>query len=110
MPGILRERLIRKLANRVGCGLCGRPYRAGTMRLVAHNERLWIFHVFCQHCRTAGFICLLLDESQPLLRDVSTAEWERFRGQPPVSADDVLDLHQLLNHFAGDLTQLAGGP
>jgi hypothetical protein len=102
-PSGIRESLLKNLLRqKIECAVCGRRYRADKLRFIGHKDELWVFMAVCTRCRTAAFIGVTLQAGQPLARDMSLAEWEHFQGQPPVSVDDVLDLHDLLKNFDGD--------
>jgi hypothetical protein len=100
-----------------GCASCGQAYEAGRIRVLAERDGLFFVDLACRHCDTqaiaiitvqvgedddphaeAGELPLIQLEpaDDPVARDVA----------PAVSVDDVLDVHQFLDGFAGDTRDL----
>jgi len=48
------------------------------------------------------------DRRPRIMYDVSYEEWLAFREKPPISQDDVLDIHRFLADFDGDFEALFG--
>ncbi|RME49203.1 MAG: hypothetical protein D6791_01385 [Chloroflexi bacterium] len=44
-----------------------------------------------------------------IMYDVTYEEWLAFQQKPPISKDDVLDMHIFLKDFNGDFVQLFEG-
>lgn len=44
-----------------------------------------------------------------VMYDVTYEEWLAFQQMPPISKDEVLDIHLFLRDFEGDFVQLLGG-
>lgn len=96
-----------------GCAACGQAYGEGHIELIAQREELYFVDLSCQHCgsQAVAIVTIQIDgetarlEGGELVRaaDVDT---DTDPGGPPVSADDVLDAHHLLDDFEGDVHQL----
>lgn len=69
-------------------------------RLLARRDDLLVLELHCAACAsvTLGFIFAPDDRLLP--------ECLRLAGAPPVSADDVLDMHLQLEAWQGDLRSL----
>jgi predicted RNA-binding Zn-ribbon protein involved in translation (DUF1610 family) len=109
------------------CPACGRRYRGSKMRLLAEREGLFFVDLDCSRCgsHTVAIVTVELDESE-LTIEVSDAVGEdeiEHLGEPlpvgaaPVTTDDVLEMHQFLASYAGNLGELvetgptgSGGP
>ncbi len=96
-----------------GCAACGQPYGRGHIRLIAQREELFFVDLSCDHCgsQAVAIVTIQLDgdsatlEGGELVR-AEPAEPDAEPDGPPVSADDVLDAHDLLEGFEGDVHQL----
>ncbi len=101
MPIAVREQLLKNLVRqKIECAFCGRTYKPDKLQFMGHKEDVWVFMAFCTHCRSLALIGIAMQEGQPIIRDVSRVEWEHFEEQPPITADDVLDMHLFLEDLA----------
>lgn len=103
-----QERMLKELISTFRCQVCRRVYDREQVRIAARHEQLWIVSVRCGRCRKQQVFCVGLKENggETLLRDVSEAEEEQFRDMAPVSADEVLDMHEFLGNFDGNFKRL----
>lgn len=79
------------------CTVCDERVPAARVKLLAWRDDLAFLQLDCGAClsTTLGFVLAGVgDESAPLHRP------------DPISSDDVLDMHQLLATWRGDLTGL----
>lgn len=106
--------LSRELAT-FACAACGEPYGETRVRLIAHREELHFVDLACHHCGTqAVAIVTILDEGDSATLDPGelvpaaghVPETTGVKAARPVSADDVIDVHQLLEVFDGDVEAL----
>lgn len=84
------------------CGVCDEPVPVARIRLLARRDDLAFLEIDCAACSSATLGFVLdgrLDEAMPAAAD-----------RPPIDADDVLDMHQLLAGWQGDLAGLLDGP
>ncbi len=96
-----------------GCAACGQAYGQGHIRLIAQREELFFVDLSCDHCgsQAVAIVTIQIDgdtatlEGGELVRVEEPAP-DEVPGGPPVSADDVLDAHRLLDDFHGDVYQL----
>jgi len=94
------------------CPACGRPYGSTHVRLLAEREGLYFVDLECLACdsRTVAIVTVEVDDAEAVIADVGPgappgaghAPYQR----PPVSADDVIDMHRFLARFEGNVTQL----
>jgi hypothetical protein len=102
-----QERLLKQLVSSFRCSYCRHVFEREQVRVTARKDELWIVSVRCGRCRNQQiFWVALKDEEDATPTDVSAAEAERFAGMPPISTDDVLDMHVALRHFDGDFERL----
>jgi len=96
-----------------GCAACGQAYGEGHIRLIAQREELFFVDLSCDHCgsQAVAIVTIQVDgetatlEGGELVR-VEEQDLEAGAGAPPVSVDDVLDVHELLDDFEGDVHTL----
>ena len=96
------------------CPACGQDYGASRMRLLAEREGLYFLDVDCESCgsQTVAIVTVELDDAEASIADLSTTpqrrpplEWAP-PGAPAVNADDVLEMHEFLARFHGNVTHL----
>ena len=90
-----------RLALRDGhrCTVCEERVPADRVKLLAWREDIAFLQLDCGAClsTTLGFVLAGVgDEPAPV------------RGRQPISSDDVLDMHQFLASWRGDLSGLLG--
>lgn len=102
------EGLIKRLIATIKCGICGRLYEGGNVRILGHRDDLWFLSVFCPACRSQGLVAAVIKEGQlpQLITDLTEADQAKFRELESVDADDLLDIHTFLREFDGDFAQL----
>ena len=96
-----------------GCAACGQAYGQSHIRLIAQREELFFVDLSCDHCgsQAVAIVTVQIDgdtttlETGELVRAEELAE-ETHDIAAPVSADDVLDAHALLDDFEGDVHEL----
>jgi DNA-directed RNA polymerase subunit RPC12/RpoP len=98
-----------------GCAACGQPWEAGHIRVLAERESLYFVDLACTRCGSqAVAIVTIQPEDEAVCADVadvpSVGAADGRAPADPVSADDVLAVHQLLEGYEGDLTDLLGRP
>ncbi|HEY7024877.1 MAG TPA: hypothetical protein VH371_07955 [Candidatus Limnocylindrales bacterium] len=106
------------------CPACGRRFRGSRIKLLAERDGLFFVDLDCSRCgsHTVAIVTVESDESELSIIDASDIELavdlepEHLGEDLPeklelVTADDVLDMHELLAGYDGDFTQLlaAGG-
>lgn len=95
-----------------GCAACGQAYGQGHIHLIAQREELFFVDLSCDHCgsQAVAIVTIQIDGDTATLDGGEIVRVEPDPGAapdgPPVSADDVLDVHDLLDDFDGDVHQL----
>ena len=104
------DRMVRELMTTVNCAVCGRRYAADNISILYHQNELWFISVSCGSCHTKGMVAALIKEGgeAQFVTDLTEAELARFIEGPPISGDDVLELHDFLKSFDGDFASLFG--
>lgn len=90
---------LRALLDGSACTVCEERVPGERIRLLARRDDLAFVEIACPGCHstTLGFVVA----GDGLLSDLPAGE-----DRPPVSADDVLDMHVLLRSWRGDLRSL----
>jgi hypothetical protein len=103
-----QEQKLKQLISSYRCHVCRRCFERDHVRLAARHEQLWIVSVRCSLCRNQQvfWIALKDDKGESILQDVSERRDEVFAAMPPVTSDDVLDMHEFLRSFNGDFRRL----
>jgi len=97
--------LIQYLVATVGCAVCGQSYTAKDIDILDHRGDAWIIMLACPHCGTRGLVLAMVTDREHLhvISELDEEELESFADLPPISDDDVLDWHEFLRNYAGDL-------
>lgn len=106
----MEDRVVQEIMTGVNCSVCGQNYQAGNIKILYHEQDLWFIRVFCQSCRTRGLVAALIKEAGEarIVSDLTEDEMARFMEAPPVTGDDLLDVHSFLDNFDGDFASLFG--
>ena len=110
---------LRTQLNSFTCPACGRRYRGSRIRLLAERDGLFFIDLDCSRCgsHTVAIVTVEFGESEMSIIDASdlgTPEQlvaEHLGEALPatarlVTADDVLEMHEFLAGFHGDVTTL----
>lgn len=101
-----RGRLIRQIVTSIRCAVCGNHYNGKDIRLLGRRDELWVMRVVCDTCTTQGLVFALVKEGKTeVWSELTDREEARFAGMPPVTMDEVLDLHRELEAFEGDMEE-----
>jgi hypothetical protein len=91
------------LPDGLRCTVCDERVPATRLRLLARRDDLAFLEIDCASCSSATLGFVLGGRTDgPMPADEASPADER----PPISGDDVLDMHQLLASWRGDLAGL----
>jgi len=110
------------------CSVCHRGYQPDDIHVLSRRTDLWMMVVACAECPARNFVAAVLNDGDPqeaqlALRRLSQADVDpdliaglggSIRDEqaladspaPPVSVDDVLDMHEFLGGFDGDFQKM----
>lgn len=99
---------IKQLIANIRCAVCNHRYGLDDIRIIGHQDELWVIAVMCAECQTQGLVFAVVKEGeQPeIITDLTPEEWARFQEMSPIDTDDVLDIHRFLRDFDGDFVDL----
>lgn len=107
-----KRRLVLKLVARLRCVQCERPYDPHDFTLVHSWQDMWVLSTRCRHCNEPCHVVIFMRldaEAGPeaeLVTDLTPEELEDVDQRRPITFDDVLDVHVLLEECDGDLEVL----
>lgn len=92
------------LPDGLRCTVCDERVPATRIRLLAHRDDLAFLEIDCGACSSATLGFVLGGRTDgPMPADGMRSQAD---GRPPISADDVLDMHELLATWRGDMAGL----
>jgi hypothetical protein len=103
-----KRRLVLKLVARLRCAECGLSYDSHDFVLVDRQPDAWVLGVQCRQCGASSHVLIVMDlHSGPEpVAGPSREERGIAHEWPPISRDDVLDVHEILEEFDADLDDL----
>jgi hypothetical protein len=103
-----KQKLVLKLLARLRCPSCGHPYDPQQCTVMDRRPETWVMAVSCPRCQTAAYVVVVMKvvDETAAITELSAEEQEAATHWPPISADDVLDLHIVLQDYTGDLETL----
>lgn len=110
-----KRRFVLKLVARLRCVECQRPYDPHDFTLVHNWPDMWVLSTRCRHCNEPCHVVIFMRldaEHEPeaeLVTDLTPEELQDIDQRLPITFDDVLDVHVLLEHSDGDLETLLAG-
>ena len=92
----------------IKCGVCGQCYEPDNINVLGHEEGLWLLSVFCPSCQTQCLVAAVIREDKKIevITDLTEAELDKFKDAASLTADEVLDMHNFLKDFDGDVSRL----
>jgi len=104
----VEDGLIKRLMAEIKCSVCGQRYELDNIDVLGHHEDLWFLSVLCPACHAQCLVAAVIREGRvpEVTTDLTEAELDRFRNVSRVTTDDVLDMHNFLKDFDGDLFRL----
>ena len=97
-------RRLREQAKDYDCKVCSANHARSEIRLLGRLEAAWIVRVTCWQCETAIKLLVYVDRERTSL--VPAKERPARAKRPPVSLDEVIDAHEFLAQFDGDVSAL----
>lgn len=104
----MEDGLIKRLMSSIKCGVCGQHYEADNVDVLGHHEDLWFLSALCPACHARCLVAAVIREDRipEVFTDLTEAELDRFVNVSKVTTDDMLDMHNFLRDFDGDISRL----
>ncbi|MFZ5917975.1 MAG: hypothetical protein ACOYZ7_13620 [Chloroflexota bacterium] len=111
--GLDKQAFVRHLVSRVRCPVCQRSYTPADILALEHSPQgeMWLAVLSCAMCQTQGLVVAIeqrtSDAEQPFT-ELTARERASLAHRKPITSDDVLDWHEFLRDYQGDIAELAG--
>lgn len=102
MPDINADEFLNSFLARVRCCACGRLHPREEIQVLNRRGESWLLKVYCPTCRTRSLVVARISDEP----SVTPRESTRDQPLPPLTMDDVLDIHLFLRDFQGDVDDL----
>lgn len=85
------------------CPACNSRYDAKNIKFLSQNQVSFIAHCDCLNCQSSTLMTVMLNSrgmvtTFGMLTDWTKKDFSRFEKAPPITLDDVLELHKSLNN------------
>ena len=112
------KKIISHLGNVLRCPVCSDKYHLEHIRLIesmhdeASSETHLLVHSDCHKCKSS--VMFNIDIAGPqvfsvgVLTDLTSVDSTKFSKLEPISANEIISLHQNLKSFNGDLVKVLG--
>ncbi len=100
---------LKYLISQIRCPVCHHRYSPDDILIMGHKNELWFMALACPGCDTRGLILATVSNQQTsaeLLTDLTPEEIAQLEEREAITADDVLDFHEFLRDYRGDMTEL----
>lgn len=92
------------------CPLCGSSYTPLETKVLGEKDDSHLLHIRCGNCSNAIIALIMMSSvgvsSVGLVTDLAHDEVDRFKSEPHISTDDVIDTHHLLQSEGEMFTRL----
>jgi hypothetical protein len=95
--------LIRERAGDYDCPVCKRSLAGCSLTMLREDDPLYTVQVSCARCKVSFVVVLQVRHTPATTAALSAPQTVPA---PPISADEVLDVHELLRDHTGPLTEL----
>ena len=101
-------RILREQAKEYDCTVCGTNHSRSDIRVLGKIESAWIVRVTCAKCQTAIKLLVVVDEQRAAVSPVKEERplTQRTPRRPAVTSDEVIDAHEFLENYQGDVRTL----
>ena len=83
--------------------MCGHIYVPDNLDVIGQRGDIWMLRACCPRCSKQGFIAALVKAAEPAVADSPPIEARHDGLHTPVTANDVLAMHEFLAGFSGNL-------
>lgn len=92
------------------CPFCNTSFSPEKASVIEESKESWLLHVTCKKCASSIVLLLLIGEvgisSFGLVTDLTEQDVMRFKRSAVISANDLINLYQLLYQNEQDLISL----
>ena len=92
------------------CYFCGSPLSQNDLTILENKEKNNTFHITCGKCLSSSVVFFSVNQngivSVGVATDLDKSEVQGKFRREAVSADEVIDAHQFITNYTGDIKQL----
>ncbi len=102
-------RFLREQAKNYDCSACGQNHARSDIKVLGKLESAWIVRVTCAKCQTSFKLLVVVDDKHAAVSEVKDDPPQLTPAasrRPPVTLDDVIDAHEYLRTYDGDVRTL----
>ena len=99
------------LLSNIRCPVCHRRYQTDDILTLDHREDMWLMALSCPECETDGLVLAIVKSEETeidQLTELTSDEIACFEMRGPITADEVLDFHEFMRDYHGDMAELLG--
>jgi len=96
-------RILQERAKDYDCGVCGTNHSKSKISVIGKREDAYVVRVICSKCETNITLLVYVGEKQQI--SARTAQ-PRVPQRPPITLDEVIDAHELLEAHSGGPSEL----
>jgi hypothetical protein len=103
-----KRRLILEMLMQLKCASCRESYSPQDFVFLGQHKDVWVLGSRCRHCGASGHVLVVLQGATKLesVTDLTTEEMRAADEWSPITTDDVLDVHAIMQEFDGDFEAL----
>ncbi|OQY25531.1 MAG: hypothetical protein B6I34_01935 [Anaerolineaceae bacterium 4572_32.1] len=102
---------IKYLLSNIRCPVCHHRYSPHDILDFDHRNSLWLVALSCPECETKGLVFAIIDKKQEQTEsftELTAGEIDLFEEREAITSNDVLDFHEFLKDYSGDIAELVG--
>ena len=112
MPKFDYNKIVSWLAYILKCPVCGHHYSPQQTKIIESSEehpfarRNLLVHTDCDKCKSSVVFSIAIDGPEifsiGMVTDLTSQDTKKFKNAAPISANEVLAMHESLSGFDGD--------
>lgn len=87
----------------VRCANCGAVYGRDSIAVVGNRDEYWFVRCTCETCGTQGLGVVIVKRVAEEPAGIASATHAIEDGEESIHVDDVLEAHELLRDYVGDV-------
>jgi len=92
------------------CPRCEQEYASDSLKIIEQSEESNLIHMTCPHCSQAMLAFVMMTRlgmsSISILTDLTASDVRRFHAKEPISENDILTFHNLLETKTQEMSRL----
>lgn len=108
------QRIIEMLSFVLRCPVCNYKYNLERTKIIDtkeedQNQATLLVHSDCSQCKSSVVFSIVISGPEifsiGMITDLTSNDTSKFSSKKPLSADEVLDMHNFVRQFDGDLVK-----